>query len=79
MPTRITAPEVTRVTPHQARCGIFHAPNIRDFVTRRRDDETRALPAIEALPVPEPAFGHSRARMAVIRETIDLVGTTSPP
>ena len=49
-------------------------PNVLDFLTRRRQDET--LPATEApSAIPESAVDESQARMAAIRETIDLIET----
>ena len=49
-------------------------PNILDFLSRRREDE--ALPATEApSAIPESAVDESQARMAAIRETIDLIET----
>jgi len=51
-------------------------PNILDFLTRRSDHERAVLPATEApSSVPEPIVDESHARMAAIRETIDLIET----
>src|SRR4051794_17245626 len=50
-------------------------PNIRDLLTRHRD-ESATLPATEAPTfVPEPSVDESQVRMAAIRETIDLIET----
>src|SRR5687768_14680617 len=49
-------------------------PNILDFLTRRRDDDSAALPLTDApSAAPETAADDPQARMAAIRETIDLI------
>src|SRR5919205_688962 len=51
-------------------------PNILDFLTRRRDDESAALPAAEApSAVPESVVDEQQSHLAAIRETIDLIET----
>ena len=51
-------------------------PNIFDFLARRGEEDSAALPEAEApSAVPEIADDESQARMAAIRETIDLIET----
>jgi methyl-accepting chemotaxis protein len=50
--------------------------NALDFLTRRRNTANATLPLAEAPPaIPEQDADQSQARLAVIRETIDLIET----